>query len=305
MNSSRYVKTVLPVAALLALFIAPARADIMSEIGGNAKNYVVLFGGGSGATLDSDMTTVNGNIGIGGTGKIDITTGGSYEDIDFSAACKGTYPHCSQYSSSGGASYTSLDYGVTNVTTDLSDVSTFSSKVAAEAGTALSIDLTGSAGHKTLTIDASSGKLDSNGNYVFKVSSTFAFAAGTTLTIVGNVPGNVILDFGNLSPVIEGNINLQGISSDQVLFNVTGGNLTIENDSVSGTFVDTKGQVLVSASDVYGRVFSTSSGSTDLANCDTITAPTPEPASVVLFGTVILACLPMLRRRMIRSAGKA
>jgi hypothetical protein len=294
----RRTKTAVGMVALLPLFFAPsrARADIITEIGGNTKNYVLLFEGGGGATLHTAAATINGNIGVGGTGKVAVNGGGSFGNIDFSA------PNTGQFTSSGSPSYTSLNYGVTNVATDLTDVNNFSTTVAAETGAALHIHLSGG---QSQVIYASQGTLDSHGNYVFKVNPSFSFAVGSTLTIIGDVPGNVILNFANFNVHLEGNIVLQGITSDQVLFNVAGGSLKIDDDSVSGTFVDPNGAIFVSASNVYGRVFGGDNNTEQVVSGDKFMAPTPEPAAILLFGTVILGCLPMLKRRLSRSTGKA
>jgi hypothetical protein len=263
---------------------------------------VLLFEGGGGAELHTAAATIKGNIGIGGTGTFKLTGGGTFGNIDFSA------PNTGQFTSSGG-SY-SPSYGVTNVATDLADVNSFSTTVAAESGTALSINL--GAG-QSQTVKTSQGTADGKGNYVFKVTS-FTFSQGATLTIDGDIPGNVILNFASLGTVqIQGNIVLQGLTSDQVLFNVTGGGeLKIQGNSgtgvynnVSGTFVDPNGQVFVSLSNVYGRVFGGDSSTEYIVSMDHITTPTPEPTAILLFGTVILCCLPMVKRRLSRSPGKS
>jgi hypothetical protein len=262
---------------LLVLIASSARADIITQIGGTTGNYILLFEGGNSAQLHTAAATIHGNVGIGGTGQFAANGGGSFGNIDFAAANTG------QFTTSGSPTYTSLNYGVTSVTTDLNDINNFSAAVATESGSAVMINLTGTTGHTSQVIKTSQGTPDGKGNYVFTVSSAFTFAIGTTLTVVGDIPGNVIFNFINFGPHIEGNIVLQGITSDQVLFNVTGGELKIDHDTVSGTFADPTGKVFVSATTLYGRVFGGDSTTMQIVSADKFTTPTPEPAAVVLF----------------------
>jgi hypothetical protein len=82
-----------PAPVLLGLLLGalPCMADLFTVSTANlgtASNYDVLFeGGGSNNTLHytSDSGTV-GNVGIGGTGKVDLSGGTITGSLDFSAA---------------------------------------------------------------------------------------------------------------------------------------------------------------------------------------------------------------------------
>ena len=75
-----------------------------------------------------------------------------------------------------------------------------------------------------------SGTLDAEGNYVFDVTA-FTFNNGSTLTINGDAAGNaVVFNFSPSqvnNPQFGGTIVLNGLSPDQVLFNVTGSNSAV------------------------------------------------------------------------------
>jgi hypothetical protein len=309
-NGRRGVRcpTVLAVWALLALLAASsARADIITQIGGDTRNFVVLYDGLGSRTLNQNNGAINGNIGIGGTGKFAATGPGTINgNIDFSAACAGTYPTCGgHFGSSNTTINGTVNYGQADVANDLTDVNHFSAVAAAEAGTALSVNINNG---QTQVINASSGILDGHGNRVFNVTS-FNFNGGSTLVVNGDTAGdNIIFNFPGLSPQFKGTMLFYGITADQVAFNITGGGtLTVNTngDTVQGIFVDPNGSVSVSHSNVYGRIFGGDESNMQLVSGEYINAPTPEPAAVVLFGTVILACLPLVKRKLSRSSGKA
>src|SRR5580658_4703545 len=113
-----------------------ARGDIISEIGGDTRNFVVLYEGTGGNTLHENHGTITGNIGIGSTGKFAATGPGTIDgNIDFSAANTG------QFSSSNTTINGTENYSQSDVFTDLTDVNNFSSTVGGETGTNVSIDL--------------------------------------------------------------------------------------------------------------------------------------------------------------------
>src|SRR5258705_8065913 len=73
-----------------AAFTAPARADVIGL--GAASDYAILFQGAGNNTLQITNVTVNGNVGVGGTGK--STDGGPSTingRVDFAAANTGQF----------------------------------------------------------------------------------------------------------------------------------------------------------------------------------------------------------------------
>jgi hypothetical protein len=275
--------------ALLTITLsASVRADIITQIGGTTKNFAVLYTGGGGNQLMLSQGTINGAVGIAGTGTMKNNGSGAINgNIYFSALDTGQY--------SGNKTVNgSIYYGDSSISQDLSYVSSFSSTVGVESGTAVSI--TGST-----TINAASGTLDGHGNRVFNLTA-LTLPTGSTLTINGDLAGdNVILNM-NGTALIQGNILLIGILPDQVLFNITNGDLKIQDGTVAGDFVDINGSIFVSAETLNGRVFGGDSSTMQIVSDDTITRPSaaPEPVTLVLSGTMLLGLLPLLRRKLRR-----
>jgi hypothetical protein len=290
---------------VLFLFAPRVKADIVTEIGGDTRNFVVLYEGGGNAHVSAG--TIIGNVGIGPNGS--FTGGGSGSlngNIVFSDSNTG------QFSTAGGYTFNgSVSYGQSDVTTDLNSVGSFSAKVSGESGTALVIDPSAMGGNQT--IYANSGVLDGGGNRVFNITS-FNFAQGTTLTINGDSSGdNVILNFNTNSTLnFDGAMNFNGIAPDQVLFNITGGGeLKIDGATVAGDFADLNGQIMVSGSSVNGRIFGDNGDRLIVSDSGLYYAPpgsfgarAPEPAAILLMGTVCLGVFPLLRRRFRRVSPK-
>ena len=299
--------------ALLAL--APqVRADILSENGlSDAANFAVLYTGGGGNTFNTNSTNITGNIGIAGTGKYAATGPGTITGIvEFAAASSG------QFSSSNTTYVPSLSPGVNptynngNVQTDINNLNTLSTTYAGESGFGLG-NLTA-----TTTINASAGTLHGS-DRVFTVGSV-NLNNSTTLTINGNgtTPGtsqNVVLNITGNNPNFNGTILLTGgLTSDQVLINVTGTNSTLTisaNGATStGIFLDPNGPITVNHAVVNGRLFGGDSHNMQVVSGVTLNGPShlqtqqavPEPNSAVVAALVGLtalggAAVRTLRRR--------
>ena len=140
-------------------------------------------------------------------------------------------------------------------------------------------------------------------------------AAGDSVVInfVGSVLGNV--NFNN-------QVVLNGISSDQVLYNFVGGNnlsggptLQVNNNGnnnptnqIYGDFLDPNGTIHVTNANLMGRVFGGDSQDMQIVSGDTINAPAvsvvPAPPSVLLALIGVGMCLlTRLARRRIPAVG--
>ena len=109
------------------------RADIITQIGGDTRNFTILYTGGAGSQLHLSQGTITGNIGVGGTGTVKADGSGTINgNVDFSASNTGQFSITPSKTLNG-----SVNYSQTDVTNDLTSISNFSSAVGAEAGFSL------------------------------------------------------------------------------------------------------------------------------------------------------------------------
>jgi hypothetical protein len=304
------VLTPLAVLAVIAFFVPPAQAGFDLGV---AQNYGLLFEGNGGNTLQVTNVTVNGNVGVGMSGKATdsgpSTINGS---LSFSAANTGQFSN----NNAGDVIAGGVHFNILDVTTALNTVNALNSALGAESGTAVNIN------HST-TINASAGVLDANGNEVFTVTG-FNTTNSDILTINGDAAGHsVVLNFTS-SANFNNQVVLNGISADKVLYNFVGGsNLTggptlqINNNAssspknlVQGVFLDPNGAISVTNANLLGRVFGGDTHDFQYVSGSTITAPavlpTPEPSTVVvaLTGLGSLGLAAALRRLRGRPAAR-
>lgn len=141
-------------------------------------------------------------------------------------------------------------------------------------------------------LEASSGN-SVESNEIFSATIDPSFTTGTTFTIDGDGSQPVVLNISATGAIsLNGIIALTGgITSDQVLFNFDAGDysmqtggaiLTIDTSglTITGTYVDPNGAVIVENSTIVGRVFDGGSSNGAIIN-STITAPIPVPIAPV------------------------
>ncbi len=176
-----------------------------------------------------------------------------------------------------------------SVTSAINTLTSLSSTFAGEAGTSVAINL-GNMG--TQTINATSGTLDSSGNYVFNVSGALNLGNQAALTINGTASQNVVLNVANGLNTLQGSINLTGgITSDNVLINILG-NTSLKSsgnfntDVINATLLDLGGTINMNEVTINGRVFGGDSSNMQLVSNFYLNAPTqhsnvPEPTSLI------------------------
>jgi choice-of-anchor A domain-containing protein len=248
--------------------------------------YAVLYEGTGGHNLSITNVTINGNVGVGGTGAVKFSGPGKITGaLDFLAANTG------QYSNSNGSNVgpASVNYNVSDVTAALNNVNSLSTSLGSQTGTTTTLN-------GTTSISASNGTLYThNGvNYrIFNVT-TYSEGNGNVVTINGDAAHDtVVLNYaagGN--PQYGGDVTLNGLTGDQVIWNYTGtNNLSLNNNASSyplplafqGDILAPNAAISLTNANLDGRVWGGDSSDMQIVSGTTINAPTPEPASLCLW----------------------
>lgn len=278
-------------------------------ISGDPTNFAVLYEGNGSKQLQTSNSNITGNIGIGGTGQFSPSGGCSGPcvvngTVEFSAANTG------QYGTNGGTTVTGgATYSNSNVSTDLTNLNALSTTLGGEAGTSLAINTGGSGGSQT--VNAASGTLHA-GVEVFNITG-LQFNNGTTLTINGDAAGDSVVFNMSLNAQFGGTIVLNGLTADQVLFNIVGTNdnlqLSTNGSTLAGDFLDPLGTIQMNHSILDGRLLGGDTSNMSIVSGATIIAPpfigtgsqgqTPLPAALPLFasGLGVMGFLAKRRKR--------
>jgi PEP-CTERM motif len=309
----KFCATILGLFALGTVGAVPGFAQF--TIGPDALGYTLLFEGGGTNTLQITNVAVVGNVGVGGTGLATVS-GPSLilGAINFAAGNTGQFAN----NNASNVILGGVHYTVASVANALTAVNTLNTKVGAEAGTNLSINLSGNTNQ---TINITSGTLDKSGNYVFNVKG-FNTTNGNTLTIVGNGKNGVVFNFEGLSANFNNQVVLKDIAPDQVLWNFVGGsNLTGGptlqiNDNASGNngkgvvnlvqgdFLDPNGPISIVNADILGRVFGGDTHDYQDVSGSNLNSPSavPEPSSMAILAISGFGLLALFGRRRWRNA---
>jgi hypothetical protein len=259
--------------------------EALSQFSNNQTNY--------------NNGSIVGDVGIGSPHQFTISNANLNGNIRFSGAASTSGlsggPAAGSYSVSGGGTFTGVI--VANdaaVSAAISSVNSLSQTLGGQMGTHISVTGGGS-------INASAGNLVS-GNRIFTVDAV-SFPNGT-FTINGSASDMVVLNVG-FSANFHGVIQLAGgITADDVLVNVFGGDYTTHTGGPTldvntnglvtmGIFLDPNGQMSLTHSTLDGRFFGGDVQNQQIVsganiNMPAIVAPVPVPASLVLAATGIV-----------------
>ena len=268
---------------------------------GDAANYVVLYEGTGGHNVQITNVTVNGNIGVGGSGVVQdngpsIIKGG----IDFSAMNTGQFHN----NNGGNTGPTFVQYGQSNVSTDLTDVNSLSAMLTGEAGANLAIS-----GNQTINLAGCTS--DASGNCIFKVIS-YHENDGNVVTINGDgVHTGVVFDFSaglNLGGDVTLNV---GLTPDMVVWNFAGsGNVQLNNNASSfpnaafqGIILAPNNAISLVNANLNGRAFGGDSQDMQIVSGTSIGAvvgiavvPEPGPGTLLLLGMGMIGAAGIWRR---------
>jgi len=300
LRARRIAVSTLAVAAVTGMATPQALAGFFDYVP-TAANYAVLYEGMGGNTLMIESSTIEGNVGVGGTGQVQFNSGAIYGNVDFAAADAGQYSVCPDCGVPA-----SVNYSITAVTTAMGEINALSSMMGGATGTDVAIN-------GDTTINAADGTLDANGNRVFNVTS-YSASDANVVNIVGDVAGDsVVLNFAFNSDVnLGGAVVLSGgLSDEQVLwnFNSAGNNVTLNGAQSSDGLTPAFHGIILAPNDAMamldanlnGRFWGGDSSTMliDPSTLQTKTTSVPEPSSVVLLLTAMLAGLGIYRFRTV------
>jgi uncharacterized repeat protein (TIGR01451 family) len=255
--------------------------------------YAVLFDSASGNQLSIANDTVSGNIGVYGPGSVQFSGPGTITGrLDFSAANTG------QYHNTNGQNVgpTSVNYGVSTVTTARNLEISLSTGLGALSGTNLAI------GNGNQTVNESAGTLQTYNGVNFRVFNvtSYGMTANNNLTIVGDGSGNPVLF--NVAYASNSNINGgvvltgTGLSNDLVMWNFTSSGKNIQMAANGGTFV---GVMLLpndtftgSSVNIQGRIFGGAGGNMQIVSGTNVNAPPVSVSTLVNIATASATGVP-------------
>jgi hypothetical protein len=279
---------------------------------GDAGNYTVLYDGLGGNQLSLTNVTVNGNIGVGNNGTVAFSGPGKINgSLSFSAA------NTNQFSNTNGSNIgpSSVHYSVSQISSDLSSLTTLSSTLGGATGTAINLV------NGNQTINESSGTLFSSGGVTYRVFTVGSVSdqAGQMLTINGDGSGDPVLFNFSSSANLQGDVTLTGgLSADGVLWDFKGGSngtggptVSLNNNASSysqfawyGDILDPNGAISVTNANLVGRVFGGDDHNLQITSGSTITAPVhvPEPGTLALSLLALTILVRQHRSRPVRQA---
>jgi hypothetical protein len=292
--STRHCNTMTILVAQAALCLAAFAGQAAGSgfsLDGAADFGILAQTGVNKVSITND--TINGNIGIAGTNGQFSSSGPATinGNLLFAGAVNDSISN-----TTFNGTITGNDSDVTAAMTAMNNLSTL---LASESGAGLSINLNSG---QSLTVSASDGIPDGNGDSVFNVSQFNLGSGGSGGLVLSGGPNDYMVFNINSDVSLNGAISLTGgLTSDHVLFNVTGTHQLQSSGNAAqnvdyGVFLDPEGKIQMNEITVEGRVFGGDSQEMQLVSGFNLDAPppafgAPEPATLALLAAAATACL--------------
>jgi hypothetical protein len=190
----------------------------------------------------SSNSPIYGDVGVGPYNSIQLAGDTIHGNLITTGAAPAT---------TGGTVTGSITANNSQLSADIAGLKTLSQTLAAESGTSLTLQ-SGS------MINATQGRLDTHGNYVFSVTNwadNLTISGSSSQYVVINVPTNVVMKLDNVA--LTG-----GITADHVLFNYLGTTELhgVSSETFHGTVLDLYAKVNVSGVTLDGHLFGGAAG---------------------------------------------
>jgi len=270
--------------------IAQAALDLFP---GDSADYAVLYEGSGGHNLQINSSPLNGSTILGNVGLAMENGGNPQLQLNNPAVIDGDINFAqtpANFHNSGGVVTGSVNGGIPQVQTDMTDINALSQGLAGLPGTPLTIN-------GNTTVEASTGIFDSTFDaYVFNLTS-LNLGNGTTLTIDGQgLDANVVINLSvaNISgPHFAGAIALTGgLTPNNAIINLTGGNYTTltggptlqtaaNHAEQDITYINPTGNIGVNSVAIEGHLFGGDSSDMTINSGGTVQI-VPEPGTIVL-----------------------
>ena len=238
---------------------------------GDAANYgIIAFA--PNALKGASNSPINGNVGVGEScGSVAYKLGGA--KITGNLVATGATP-----GNTGGTVTGSTTGNSATLSADIAALQALSLTLASETGTSEKLT-------SGMTINASSGTLDSAGDYVFTITQW-----ANNITINGTGSNNVVLNFASgVTPTLDNVTLTGGITANEVLFNDqnTGTIAGTSGDTFNGTFLAPNATFNVTGVTVDGHLYGGASGQTfSFTSGATLNAPANTSTGTPTISTV-------------------
>jgi hypothetical protein len=197
---------------------------------------------------------IHGNVGIGGNGNFSMSDGDLFGDLYVHQGAKVTFSGPAKLH---GNQYSFADNSASPINQALQDAWSLSAKAAGEIATGPgSYSVTQGTFNGSTFNSGQSASIFSSGRVVLNLQD-FVMTSGT-FTLQGTASTTYIINVGRNFSLNNSSIQLSGVMSSQVLFNIKGAGSQVslnQGTSMGGILLAAQRKVDLSGGKVYGRLF--------------------------------------------------